>query len=70
MNSMDRKKELLISLSNGNVCHGIMNLNFAISHFSEDYPEAETTITIYEISSEGRYTKLCERKDGEWIDFY
>ena len=65
---MKRNRNLKVTISNQPTRVGCMNLNFAISRFSEEYPQTEIAITIYEVSSDGTEKKLCERKNGEWID--
>ena len=45
-----------------------MNLDFAISHFDESFPDVATTIVIYEVLSDNTEKILFERRNGEWID--
>ena len=67
---MKQNRNLKVVISNYPSRNGLMNLDFAISHFGEDFPEATTTITIYEVLSNNMEKKILERRNGEWIDFF
>ena len=67
--NMGQNRRLKIVISNDPAREGCMNLDFAISHFGENFPEESTTITIYEVLSDNTEKKLFERRNGEWIDF-
>ena len=64
---MEERKKLMVMISNIPTHHGIMTMSFAISHFGLKYPNAETTISIFELLPDESVRKLNERINGDWI---
>lgn len=62
--------KLIISLSNGIQCSGVMSVDFAKYHFGNMFNNSEIHISIMKFNqSSGSLTKLYERIDGEWKEY-
>ena len=67
---MEERKKLIVMISDIPTHHGVMTVNFALSHFGSKHPNEETTISIFELLPDESIRKLYERINGKWMTFF
>lgn len=67
-NENNLKRKLVVSFSNGVECYGLIDLDFAISHVAELFPDASINVLIQKIENNNNCVCLYERINGEWIE--